>query len=193
MKKLLLHTCCGPCAIYVAKELMKQFEVSLYFYNPNIQPEAEYVRRRDEVVRWSLKEGMELIESPYKSEEWFKRVKGLENEPEGGQRCRICYDMRLEDTARYASLNNFNIFTTTMTISPHKPATVVNQVGREVAEKINQENTDRKLEGRLVEFLEADWKKHDGFKIACKLSREEGFYRQDYCGCVYSQKRIDRK
>jgi len=189
MKKILLHVCCAPCAIYVVKRLQEEnFEVTMFFYNPNIQPEAEYQRRKGEVERLSAKLDLDLITSPYKTEEWLSKVSGLEYEPEGGKRCRVCYDLRLSDTARYASLNGFDFFATTMTISPHKPAKVVNLVGREVTERINQEVEQGKTPGKKIEFLEADWKKHDGFKKACEMSHAEGFYRQDYCGCLYSKR-----
>lgn len=112
----------------------------------------------------------------YEAREWFELVKGLENEPEGGARCEVCYQMRLEKTAELARENGFEYFGTTLTISPHKKAEIVNQLGREVGAKFN------------IKFYEADWKKQDGFKKSCELARNEGFYRQNYCGCVYSKR-----
>lgn len=180
MKKLLLHVCCGPCAIYVVKKLQEEYQVSLFFYNPNIQPEEEYHRRKDEVEKWSTKEKFDLIISPYKNEEWVKRVTGHEGDPEGGERCQICYRIRIFDTAKYARMNNYDFFATTLTISPHKKAEVINKIGKEVEQQAN------------IKFIEADWKKQDGFKKSCELSKVEGFYRQNYCGCIYSMKNIDK-
>ncbi|MBT4334960.1 epoxyqueuosine reductase QueH, partial [bacterium] len=105
---------------------------------------------------------------------WCSKVKGLEQEPEGGVRCAVCYKKRLEETAKYASENDFHIFTTTLTISPHKKASIINSIGLKLSEDYN------------IEFIEADWKKQDGFKKACELSRQQGFYRQEYCGCKFS-------
>jgi len=194
MKKILLHVCCAPCAIYVARKLIDDnFEVALFFYNPNIHPEEEYHRRKHEVEKLSQKYNLELIISPYKPEEWLKKVQNLEDCSEGGERCRVCYDMRIEDTARYASINDYDLFASTMTISPHKNATTINQIGREIADKINNEIESGLFKAKKVEFFEADWKKHDGFKIACGLSHDEGYYRQDYCGCIYSKQRLTEK
>lgn len=188
MKKILLHVCCGPCAIYVVKRLQEDgFKVTLYFYNPNVQPEEEYLRRKNEVEHWSQKENLDLIISPYKPEEWLKSVRGLEDCEEGGERCQVCYNMRIEDTAQYASLNGFAYFGTTLTISPHKSATVINKIGREIMEKINKEAEQGLNKWQKIIYYEADWKKHDGFKMACELSHAEGFYRQNYCGCIYSR------
>lgn len=189
MKKILLHVCCAPCAIYVVKKLQQDnYEVSLFFYNPNIQPEEEYLRRKAEVERWAEKENLDLIISPYKTEEWLKRVSGLEYEPEGGSRCRVCFDMRLADAARYASLNDYEYYASTLTISPHKNSEIINRLGKEIAAKVNGEIEQGLNHGRKIEFLEADWKKQDGFKKACEMSHAEGFYRQDYCGCLYSKR-----
>lgn len=189
MKKILLHVCCAPCAIYVVKRLQEEnFEVTMFFYNPNIQPEAEYQRRKGEVERLSAKLDLDLITSPYKTEEWLMKVSGLEYEPEGGKRCRVCYDLRLSDTARYASLNEFDFFATTMTISPHKPAKVVNLVGREVTERINQEVEQGKTPGKKIEFLEADWKKHDGFKGLVKCRMPKGFTGRIIAGVCTAKK-----
>ncbi len=174
MKKLLLHTCCGPCAIYVAQKLKEDYDVTLFFYNPNIYPREEYEKRLNEIKRWSQKENIELIEGEFNQDDWFGKVKGLEKEPEGGARCAVCYKLRLKKTAKYAERNSFDVFTTTLTISPHKKAEIINPIGLKLGKDYE------------FEFIEADWKKQEGFKIACELSHQEGFYRQTYCGCKYS-------
>lgn len=175
MKKLLLHTCCGPCAIYVAQELSRDHQVTLFFYNPNIYPQEEYKRRFDEIERWSKKSGLDLIEGEYNHQKWLELVKGLENEPEDGKRCLICYEIRLAGTAKLAKEKGFEVFATTLTISPHKKVENVNPIGQKLASQYG------------LEFIAQDWKKQDGFKKACELSRQEGFYRQTYCGCIFSK------
>jgi epoxyqueuosine reductase len=174
--KLLLHVCCAPCAPHVLKQLEEQFAVSVFFFNPNIQPEEEYRRREEEITRFSREDGFELITGEYDEEGWIDAVRGLEGEPEGGARCGICFRYRLDRTAREAAARVFDLFATTLTVSPHKNAFVINEEGRAAAER------------QGTTFLEADFKKKEGFKISCQLSRERGFYRQDYCGCVFSRK-----
>ncbi len=174
MKKMLLHTCCAPCAIYVVQELAKEYDLALYYYNPNIHPADEYQKRLNEITKWARKKDIKLIETDYNVEAWFNKVKGLEEEPEGGNRCFVCYEMRMRETAQFAKDNDYDIFSTTMSISPHKKADKLNEIGNKLKEELG------------VDYLEADWKKNDGFKIACKLSKEEEFYRQDYCGCTFS-------
>ena len=175
-KKLLLHACCAPCSIHVLQQLMPDWQVTVYFYNPNIHPELEYKKRLKEIFEYLKKIKIDLIEGEYEVKTWFKNIKGLENQPEGGKRCDVCFRMRLEETARKASANGFNAFASVLTISPHKNAEKINNIGRYLAKKYR------------VSFLENNWKKKEGFKIACQLSRKENFYRQDYCGCVFSKK-----
>ncbi|MDD4352208.1 MAG: epoxyqueuosine reductase QueH [Candidatus Gracilibacteria bacterium] len=174
--KLLLHTCCAPCSAYVEQVLRPNFEVSLYYFNPNIHPKAEYQTRLAELKKYAAKYEINFIEAAYQPETWFAYIKGYEEEPEGGERCRLCYRMRLEATAKYAKENGFEHFTSTLSISPHKKSAWINEIGKELAEKY------------ALNFLEADFKKQDGFKKSCEVSKEEGFYRQTYCGCVYSQR-----
>ncbi|MBU1036508.1 epoxyqueuosine reductase QueH [Patescibacteria group bacterium] len=174
MKKLLLHTCCGPCALYIVQQLQKNYQVDLFFYNPNIYPESEYQRRLKEVRQWSDKNNLELIEGSYNHQEWLKKVLNLEKEPEGGLRCSVCFKQRLKNTAQFAKLNGYGIFATTLTISPHKNAELINQLGKSISVE------------HQIDFYEADWKKDDGFKHSCELAKVEGFYRQDYCGCEFS-------
>lgn len=172
--QLLLHTCCAPCSAYVAELLQPDFEVTLFYYNPNIYPTEEYAKRRDELKVYAKRRNLPFIEVPYEPAVWEKAVQGLEQEPEGGARCRKCYELRLRETAKYAAGNHFTHFASTLTISPHKNATWINELGQELAQKLG------------ITFLVADFKKDEGFKKACELSRQEGFYRQNYCGCQYS-------
>ncbi|MDI6792798.1 MAG: epoxyqueuosine reductase QueH [bacterium] len=188
---LLLHTCCAPCAAHVIVELNREFEVNAYFYNPNIQPQEEYGLRWEamEKLAFQLKQpflaesevslpqvDFELTAGKYDPERWLEAVNGLEDEPEGGARCEACYRFRLEEVARFAKEKGCDWLATTLTISPHKRAEMINPIGKEVAEQFG------------LRFYEADFKKKDGFKISCRLSRELDLYRQTYCGCVFSQR-----
>lgn len=176
MKKMLLHTCCAPCAIYVVQQLAKEYDLALHYCNPNIHPADEYQKRLNEIIKWAKKNNIKLIEADYDADLWFNAVRGLERAPEGGERCWVCYELRMRATAQYAKSSGCDIFSTTMSISPHKNATKLNEIGQ-------------KLEGKYnIKYLVADWKKDDGFKIACQLSKQENFYRQDYCGCTFSQR-----
>lgn len=172
--KLLLHVCCAPCAIYPLEQLVREYEATIYFYDPNIYPKAEYILRRDEMKKFAKKIGVEFVEGEYDATRWFQAVKGLEREPEKGARCEVCFDVRLAETARKAKDEQYDAWTTVLTISPHKSAEQVNRVGRRLAQKFN------------IPFLVYDFKKNNGFKIASALSKQENFYRQDYCGCIYS-------
>ena len=174
-KRLLLHTCCAPCSPHVVDLLSREFEVSAFFYNPNIYPLKEYELRLNEIQVFFRALSVELIEGEYNSDQWFDRVRGMEQDKEGGKRCEVCFYMRLEKTALVAHEKGFDCFTTTLSVSPHKNAQIINQIGREV------QNT-----GDVV-FYEADFKKHDGFKKSCELSKKHGFYRQNYCGCLFSK------
>jgi len=187
IKKLLLHVCCIGCGAYVLELLKSEYDITLYFYNPNIEPRAEYDKRLQEakkvtestllfaspLIRGEEGKGV-FVEGDYENKRWHELVRGHEQDPERGERCRICYRARLEKTAQYASEHNFNFFTTTLTISPHKDAEAINKIGLELGEKYG------------VNFLARDFKKQDGFKKTCALSRRLNLYRQEYCGCGYS-------
>lgn len=173
--KLLLHACCAPCSIYVLDNLAKEYELSIFFYDPNIHPLKEYLKRRDELKKYAEKIGINFEEGEYDTSNWFKKTSGLENEPEKGKRCEVCFDIRLSKTAQKAKEEKYDIWATVMSISPHKDVEQINMVGRKLSNFYG------------IKFLEADWKKNDGFKIASKMSKDEGFYRQDYCGCIYSK------
>lgn len=174
--KLLLHVCCAPCSTYPIRVLQEDYDVELFFYNPNIHPEEEYKARADEACRYAKGAGIELHEAAYEVDRWFACMKGLEDAPEGGRRCEACYEMRLSRAADFASTHGFGYFTTTLSISPHKNSGVINKIGRKIAE------------GASASFYAADFKKHDGFKKASQISKESGLYRQNYCGCIYSRK-----
>ena len=174
--RMLLHICCAPCAAYVVRVLRERFVVAGYFYNPNIQPEEEYALRKEEMERYALEIALPLHIGEYDVKRWFDLIKGYEEEPEGGARCAICYRMRLERTAQYASAHRFEYVTTTLSISPHKKAAVINRIGEELAQTYD------------VKFYGADFKKKNGFKISSQISRELGLYRQNYCGCVFSKR-----
>lgn len=177
MSKILLHSCCAPCGGQVINELKSQgFAVTVFFYNPNIFPIEEYEIRKTEIENFCQKENIEFLAGDYEHEKWLEFVSGLENEKEGGARCFKCYEFRLQKTAEYAKENNFDYFTSTLSISPHKNASKINEIGNTLAQKHN------------IKFLEADWKKHDGFKKSCELSKAHNFYRQQYCGCEFSNK-----
>lgn len=175
-KRLLLHTCCAPCSPYVIEHLQGKFDVTAFFYNPNIHPLKEYQLRLEEMKKLCTNIGIELIIGNYDVDRWFQIAKGMEREKEGGKRCELCFKMRLHQTACTAQKNDCQYLATTLTVSPHKNATVINQVGRELQNK------------HPITFYEADFKKHDGFKKSCELSKTYGFYRQNYCGCIYSKR-----
>ena len=172
--KLLLHICCAPCATYVVEVLREEYQVIGFFYNPNIHPAGEYYRRASEVRRFSQLAELTLIEGEYEEGRWWKEISGLEKEPEGGKRCPLCYRLRLEETARRATREGIPFFATTLTISPHKKAEIINPIGEEIGGRYD------------ISFFAADFKKKDGFKKSVELSKKYGFYRQKYCGCEFS-------
>jgi len=177
IKKLLVHTCCAPCATYSFEKLIyDEFEPVSFFYNPNIHPENEYKRRLEELIKFANSKNYPLIIKEDSPELWFESVKGFEEEKEGKKRCEICFKIRLKKTAIYAKKNNFDGFTTTLTISPHKNTAVINQIGKNLSEKHG------------IFFLEENFKKAEGFKKSLELSKQYHLYRQSYCGCVFSQR-----
>ncbi len=175
MKSILLHICCGICSSSAIEKLKEDgFRVTGVFYNHNIYPGEEYLRRLEvaKLVADSLK--IKLIKAPYEQENWGAGVKGLETEPEGGKRCAVCFKMRLEYTAKEALELGIDYFTTTLTISPHKNTQLINEIGR--------------LTGQEC-FLEYDFKKGGGFKKAIDFAKKHGLYRQNYCGCIFSRRK----
>ena len=183
--RLFLHSCCAPCSSYVLEYLSRYFEITDFFYNPNIFPREEYEKRTEELKR--LIEEMPLVHKPvfvegrYCPEEFFEMAKGLEQAPEGGERCFHCHRMRLEETARMAAEGGYDYFATTLTISPLKNAGKLNEIG-EGLEKIYH-----------VKHLPSDFKKKNGYKRSTELSGEYHLYRQDYCGCVFSRQERERQ
>lgn len=175
-EKLLLHVCCAPCGGQVVEVLSRDFALTGYYYNPNIQPADEHIKRLTEVERFFRQRNIPLAIGSYEPDNWFKIIKGLEKALEGGPRCRLCYWLRLAETAKLAQAKGFDYLATTLTISPHKKAEVINQLGREIAAEYG------------LKFYEADFKKEEGFKKSLALAKREGFYRQNYCGCLFSRR-----
>ena len=172
--KVVLHICCGVCAAGAADALLSEgHEVTGYYYNPNIFPADEYNRRLDAASQAAARLGIELAEGPYNIDDWKAEAMPLAGEPEGGRRCEICYRVRLQQTYRYTQETGAGVFTSTLTISPHKSALVINRIGQETGGN---------------KFLSRDFKKKEGFKKATELARNWGLYRQNYCGCEYSLK-----
>ena len=178
MKRLLLHSCCGPCSTQVIDFLKNDYDITIYYYNPNIDTQEEYQHRLAEQKRYCQIVGVPVIEDGYQPEEFYLKVKGLEKEKEGGARCAVCFKLRLDQTAHKAKELGFDLFGTTLTVSPHKNAIVINSIGRSVEEESG------------VEFLEGNYKKQDGYKKSIEFSKKYNLYRQNYCGCTFS-KRVD--
>lgn len=176
-KSLLLHSCCGPCSTAVLKRLTDRFDISIYFYNPNIYPESEFYKRAETQKDVIEKMGgsIELIVGRYEEDKYFESVKGHEDLGEGSLRCKNCYEFRLREAARYAKAHNFDYFTTTLSVSPYKNAAWINEIGGELEEEVG------------VKFLYADFKKKEGYKESIVLSKKYNLYRQDYCGCKFSK------
>ena len=177
--RLLLQSCCGPCSSYVLEALTPYFRVTVLYYNPNIQPRAEYDLRlenqRKIIAALPTPSAVDILECEYDGEKYDAAVKGLESEPEGGARCTVCFRLRLEETAKRASELGYDWFCTTLTVSPHKDAERLNQIGKALGERYG------------VPFLPSDFKKREGYKRSIQLSKEYDLYRQDYCGCLYSK------
>lgn len=175
LPRLLLHACCAPCSTAVVERLQREFAVTLLFYNPNIHPFSEYEIRRVEIERWAQRQAdLPLLVADYDPQRWDLRMVGRENDPEKGQRCTLCYEMRLEETARRAHDGGFEWFATVLSISPHKDAVRINNLGSALAERY------------AVDFYAANFKKQGGFQRSLEISHQQGFYRQQYCGCRYS-------
>lgn len=177
--RLLLHCCCAPCSSYVLEYLSEFFEITCFFYNPNISPQSEYEKRARELERLISvqphKYPVSLFVEKYNSEEFFSAVKGLEKVKEGGERCFKCYRLRLEAAAKYASEYNFDYFCSTLSISPLKNAQKLNEIGDDLAKIYN------------IPHLPNDFKKKGGYKRSVELSAQYDLYRQNYCGCVFSK------
>jgi len=178
-QNLLLHCCCAPCAGHVIECLMPNYNVTLFFYNPNIWPADEYDKRKTALVtlldRADFVQKMPILECEFDNTVFDNAVLSMHNEPEGGARCSVCYEIRLRETALRAKVEGFDIFTTTLSVSPHKKSALLNEIGNKLSEEID------------IKYLEADFKKRDGYKRSVELSREYEIYRQNYCGCEFSK------
>ena len=194
--RLLLHACCAPCSSYTIEYLSQFLDITIYYYNPNIHPQEEYARRLDELKRFLprfCQNGVGLQEALYEPQDFFGAVQaerdGLQDEPERGERCRRCYRLRMERAYQYARSNNFDWFTTTLSISPHKDAQKINEIGRALEQEALQSLGAAQGQNAVPRFLPSDFKKKNGYKRSLELSKQYGLYRQDYCGCVYSYKK----
>ena len=176
--RVLLHSCCGPCSSAVLEYITQYFDVTLLWYNPNLYPKEEFDRRfRTQVElieKMGLADKVDILAEPWKSEDYYRRVKGLENEPEGGKRCAECFRLRLLETARLAKHYGYDYFCTTLTLSRHKDAVLINTIGEEIAKAVG------------VSWLPTDFKKRNGENRSIELSEQYGLYRQLYCGCEFS-------
>ncbi len=174
---LLLHSCCAPCSSYVLEYLEPYFKITVLYYNPNIEPLEEYLKRKEEQINFikNVHPNIDIYDIDYDNSLYHEVVSGFENDKEGGNRCYRCYKLRMEKCANIAS-DKFDYFGTTLTVSPHKNANYVNEIGKELEKKYN------------TKFLISDFKKNEGYKRSIVLSREYNLYRQDYCGCIYSKR-----
>ena len=175
---LLLHSCCGPCSSYVLECVARFFSVTLFYYNPNIYPEKEYIHRLNEQIKlinaMPSKNKISLMESEYDHESFLTAVKGLEKEKEGGKRCTECFKLRLTESAKKAKEYGFDYFSTTLTVSPHKNSQLLNELGKEISNRYS------------VKYLYSDFKKKEGYKRSVQLAKQYELYRQNYCGCEFS-------
>lgn len=178
--RLLLHSCCAPCSSYVLEYLSQYFSITVLYYNPNIYPEEEYhkrVREQESLIgKIGGKYPVSMMEGRFDPQEFYGTVRGHESDPEGGERCFLCYELRLKEAAKAAAAGGFDYFTTTLSISPLKNAEKLNEIGERLAEEYK------------VSYLPSDFKKKNGYKRSVELSKEYGLYRQDYCGCVFSKR-----
>ncbi|PNV58974.1 hypothetical protein C0033_26475 [Clostridium sp. chh4-2] len=176
--RLLLHSCCAPCSSYVLEYLSQYFEITVYYYNPNIYPPNEYYKRvkeqQDLVDRMKFKNPVSVVNGPYDTDEFYRIAKGHEKDAEGGERCFRCYELRLREAAKVAAAGRYDYFTTTLSISPLKNADKLNEIGERLAAEYQ------------TNYLPSDFKKREGYKRSTELSKEYGLYRQNYCGCIFS-------
>ena len=178
-KKLLLHSCCGPCSSYVISYLTNYFDITIFYYNPNIYPYDEYLKRKQEQIKLineiDCSNNLDIMDCDYDNDLYEKCIIGLENEPERGNRCMVCYNLRMEKTAKMAKECNYDYFCTTLSVSPYKNSEWINKIGEKLQNKYN------------INWLYSDFKKKDGYKQSILLSKKYNLYRQDYCGCIYSK------
>lgn len=178
-KKLFLHSCCGPCSTSVIERLKDEYDLTIFYYNPNIFPQEEYLHRLHEQQRYVKEAGLDIlvIDGTYEDNgKFYEHFKGLENEIEGGKRCFVCFADRMTETAKEAKKRGFDIFATTLSVSPHKNASLINSLGQELSKLFD------------TPYLVADFKKKEGYLNSIRFSKEYNLYRQDYCGCKFSMK-----
>lgn len=177
--KILLHSCCAPCSSYVISFLTKYFDITILYYNPNISPKSEYEKRKEEQIKLldiiETENKLNYIDCDYDNDIYNEKVKGYENCKERGERCSICFNLRLQKTALLAKENNYDYFCTTLTVSPYKNSKLINEIGEKLEKEYN------------VKWLYSDFKKDNGYKTSIELSKKYDLYRQDYCGCIYSK------
>lgn len=180
-KKILLHSCCAPCSTAVIERLVGDYNITIFYYNPNIFPEEEYLKRKNEEIRYlnlynqkHPENKVEFLDVDYDKDAYYKAVAGFENEREGGARCAVCFKLRLEKTAKSAKELNFDCFGTTLTVSPHKNAELINSIGLGLEKEYE------------ISYLVSNFKKQDGYKRSVELAKENGLYRQNYCGCEFA-------
>ncbi|MBR6133192.1 MAG: epoxyqueuosine reductase QueH [Bacilli bacterium] len=180
VKSILLHSCCAPCSSHVIDTLTKYFDITILYYNPNIEPYEEYERRKEEEKRFIREypnvNKLDIIDCDYDNDKFISMSKGLENEPERGARCIKCYYLRMDYTANKCKELGYDYFGTTLTVSPYKDSNKLNEIGESLEKKYN------------VNYLYSDFKKNNGYKHSIELSKEYNLYRQDYCGCKYSKR-----
>lgn len=181
MEKLLLHSCCGPCSSGVLDRVTKDYDVTVYFYNPNIYPEAEYEKRAKTQREYLDQMGVTYVIADYVPDDYENMIKGLEDQPEGGNRCLKCFELRLRKTAEFALNHGFDCFTTTLSVSPHKDYIAINKIGKQIEAEYG------------IKYLEENFKKQDGYLRSIQNSKKYGLYRQNYCGCKYSMPKDETK
>lgn len=179
-KKILLHSCCAPCSSHVITYLAPYYNITVLYYNPNIYPKEEYEKRKQEQIKLinelNTPNKLDYLDCDYDNDVYEELIKGYENCPERGARCPICFKLRLEKTAKLAKEHNYDYFCTTLTVSPYKNATQINEIGASLSNKYQ------------IKWLYSDFKKEDGYKKSIELSKKYNLYRQNYCGCIYSQR-----
>lgn len=180
-KKILLHSCCAPCSTAVIERLVSDYNITILYYNPNIYPEEEYLKRKNEEIRYleifnkkNPDNIVNFLDCDYDKESFYTAVKGLENEREGGARCAVCFRLRLRKTAELALKNDYDLFGTTLTVSPHKNAELINDIGIGIERELG------------ICYLVSNFKKQNGYKRSVELAKENGLYRQNYCGCEFA-------
>jgi len=179
-KSILLHSCCGPCSSACIDRLKEYFDITVVYYNPNIEPIDEYIHRKNEQVRLLKEWNIKYLDCDYDNDLWVDTTKYLTKELEGGKRCSVCFGIRLKYTANMAKRLGFDYFGTTLTVSPHKDSQLINKIGGSIGSNLG------------IKYLYSDFKKRDGYKKSCEFAKQYNLYRQDYCGCLYSKERDEK-